>query len=97
VRVAAALVITRRNFFPELPWGELVVSTVLPLAVGVTIALGAQEIGVGQVQGWGHLIAFYAAMGAVVVAATVAMTALTGSGRIILAQTYLSLRSSLKR
>ena len=97
VRVAAALVMTRRNFFPELPWGELVVSTVLPLAAGISIALAAQVIGVGHIQGWVHLIAFYAALGAAVAAATVAMTALTGSGRKILFQVNLSLRSSLKR
>jgi O-antigen/teichoic acid export membrane protein len=96
VRFAAALVITRRNFFPQLPWGELVVSAVLPLAVGLSIALAAQGIGVGHVLGWIHLIALYAALGAAVVVATVAMTALTGSGRKILSQTYLSLRSSLK-
>lgn len=96
-RVAAALVITHRNFFPQLPWGELVVSSVLPLAVGVSIALAAQGFGVGHIQGWVHLIAFYAVLGAAVVAATIAVTALTGSGRKILMQTYLSLRSSLKR
>ena len=95
VRVAAALVITRRNFFPQLHWGELVVSSVLPLAVGLSIALATQAIGLGQILGWIHLALLYAALGSVVVMASIMMTALTGSGRKILSQTYLSLRSNL--
>ena len=34
VRVAATLVVTRRGFFPQLHWGQLLVSSVLPLAIG---------------------------------------------------------------
>ena len=96
-RVAVSLVITQRNFFPQLHWGELVVSSVLPLAVGISIALAAQGIGMGNIHGWIHLIALYATLGTAVVAATVAMTALAKSGRKILSQTYLFLRSSLRR
>lgn len=95
VRVAAALTITRRNFFPSLPWGELVVSTVVPMVAGVSIALAAREAGIGHTLGWVYLIAVYAALGVAVVATTVAITALTSSGRKILLQAYLSLRSSL--
>jgi O-antigen/teichoic acid export membrane protein len=97
VRVAAALIITRRNFFPGLSWGELVVSTVVPMVAGVSIALAARETGVGQTLGWAYLVAVYATLGASVVAATVAITALTSSGRKILVVAYLSLRSSLNR
>ena len=95
VRVAAALVITRRNFFPQLSWGELVVSSVLPLVVGLSIALATQAIGLGQIPGWIHLITLYAALGAVVVVAAVSVSALSEAGRKILSQTYLSLRSNL--
>nr|WHW29462.1 hypothetical protein [uncultured bacterium] len=97
VRVAAALFVTRHYFFPRLPWAELFVSTVFPVAAGTAIAIAAQAVGVGQVQGWIHLIALYAALGASVVATIAAVTALTGSGRNILSQVYLSLRSSLNR
>lgn len=96
VRVAAGVIITRRDFFPQLPWSELLLCAVLPLAVGMSIALAAQRVGVGHIQGWVHLIALYTALSAAVLVAVVAMTALTGSGREILVQTYLSLRSSLK-
>lgn len=97
VRVAAALIVTRRHFFPQLHGSELIVSTVLPLVAGAAIALAAQGIGVGHVQGWIHLIVVYAALGTAVVATVVAMTALTGSGRHILSEVYVSLRSSVKR
>lgn len=94
VRVAAALIMTRRNFFPSLPWGDLVVSTVFPMIAGVSIALGARGIDVGQTPGWVYLIAVYVALGAAVVATTIAITALTSSGRKIMMLAYLSLRSS---
>jgi O-antigen/teichoic acid export membrane protein len=87
VRFAAAFVITRRDFFPQLSWGELVVSAVVPLVVGLSIALAVQTIGVGYVQGWFDLVVFYVVLGASVVVATIVVTALTGSGRKLLALT----------
>lgn len=92
-RIAASLVVTRRQFFPQLGWGELLVSTVLPLAVGVGLALGVHSSGYAQAQHWASLIAQYAGLAALVLASTLTASMLTPSGRDIVARTLVSLRA----
>lgn len=95
VRVAFALLITRRSFFPQLGWGELIVSTVVPVAAGVGVALAARGAGVGQAVGWVQLLALYAALGVAVVGLSIAATAISANGRKILSRAYGPLRASL--
>ena len=92
-RVAASLVVTRLQFFPQLGWGELLVSSVLPLAVGVALALGVHQTGYAQAHQWVSLIAQYAGLGALVLASTLLVSMLTPSGRDIIARTLASLRA----
>ena len=92
-RVAASLVVTRRQFFPQLGWGELLVSSVLPLAVGVALALGVHHTGYAQAHHWASLIAQYAGLAALVLASTLLLSMLTPSGRDIVARTLASLRA----
>ena len=92
-RVAASLVVTRRQFFPQLRWGELMVSLVLPLAIGVTVALGVHQSGYAQAHSWASLVAQYACVAALVLVATVLTSLLTLSGREFIATTRAALRS----
>ena len=92
-RVAASLVVTRRQFFPQLGWGELLVSSVLPLAVGVALAVGVHQTGYAQAHHWVSLIAQYAGLAALVLASTLLVSMLTPSGRDIVARTLASLRA----
>lgn len=93
-RVAVSLVVTRRQFFPHLRWGELLVSSVLPLAIGVALALGVHRLGYARAHNWMSLIAQYAGLAALVLAAIIVASMLTQSGRDIVARTRASLRSS---
>ena len=93
-RVAAALWLTRRRFFPSLPWGELMVSSVLPLAVGSVLALGLQAAGVGQVSSWPALIGSYAAIATTVLLATLALTLPWRVGREIVSRIATAMRRS---
>ncbi|MEO6362320.1 MAG: oligosaccharide flippase family protein [Caldimonas sp.] len=83
MRIAAALVVTRHTFFPGLAWADLVVSTILPVAVGVAVALGAQGLDLGDTASWIGAGLRYAAFAAVVLMATVLLTLATRSGRDI--------------
>ena len=91
-RVAASLLVTRRQFFPQLRWGELMVSSVLPLAIGVTVALGVYRSGYAQAQSWASLIAQYACVAVLVLVATVLASLLTRSGREFIATARAALR-----
>jgi O-antigen/teichoic acid export membrane protein len=84
VRVTAALVLTHRDFFPQLAWAELMTSTVLPVAAGVLLAVGALRLGVGEVHGLAQVAVLYVALATTVLAASVAGSALTDGGRKIL-------------
>lgn len=92
-RVTASLVVTRRQFFPQLGWSELLVSSVLPLAVGVALALGVHHTGYAQAHHWASLIAQYAGLAALVLASTLLLSMLTPSGRDIVARTLAALRA----
>ena len=83
VRVFAALLLTRRACFPELRWGELVVSTLVPVTVGSVIAVGAQALQLGRADTWLSAALLYAAFAAAVLAATIAVTLVARSGRRI--------------
>lgn len=83
-RVMASMVLTRRLFFTGLGWGELLVSTALPVLVGSGAALGAQSLVRLHANGWVELALFYAALSAAVIGACILVTSSTSSGRGIL-------------
>lgn len=91
-RVAAALWLTRRRFFPALAWTDLTVSSVLPLVVGSCIALALQAAQAGEVTNWFALVVSYAGIAAAVLLATLALTALSRTGRAIVARAAAALR-----
>lgn len=84
VRVSAALLITRRLFFPELTWAQLMVSTVLPVAVGAVIVAGGLYTSWAQPENWLTMLPVYAAISTLVLIANVLTSALTRTGREIL-------------
>jgi O-antigen/teichoic acid export membrane protein len=95
VRVLLALFITRREFFPELRWSELGVSTLLPLVVGTALALGAQALDLGRASTWLGIVLLYPTFAAAVLACTVLATLAARSGRRILKVTTASWIRSL--
>jgi len=82
-RIAAALLIARREFFPQARFEELLVGTVLPVAAGSTVAWLLYEVGM-EATSWPVLVAQYAASGAAVVAVACAASLLMPSGRRIM-------------
>jgi hypothetical protein len=89
LRLGAVVVIVRRVFFPHLALSELIISTVLPIGIGVLMAFGLQWLGVGRlVEGYAHLIALYAALAAAILAVIVTTSSITRSGRQIMLWTY---------
>lgn len=94
-RVAMGLVVTRRNFFPQLAWGALFVSTVLPLGVGIAIALAIYLMGDVGLMGWGRLVAGYAGIAALVLMFTVLMSLIFPSGRQIVVGAVRSIRTRI--
>ena len=96
VRIALALNLTRRDFFPDLDWRELFASTVLPIVCGCAVAVLLDAADVFQPAGWIALGVDYALAATAVLLVTIAVTAL-GGGRPILAQTWRSLRAAAGR
>jgi O-antigen/teichoic acid export membrane protein len=90
LRVGAALVVTRRDFFPGLGRGELGVSTVVPIAAGLVVALGAQHLGLGGAGTWLGAGLLYAVFAAAVLLLTLALTLAAPSGRQIVRLTAAS-------
>jgi O-antigen/teichoic acid export membrane protein len=90
-RQGAVLFVIRRHFFPDLTTGSLMVSTVLPLAIGVLIAFTGHALQVGNVQSWAHLIALYATLAGLILSAIVLASAVTRSGREIVLRIYAAL------
>jgi len=90
LRVGAALVVTRHDFFPALAWGELGVSTLLPIAAGTAVALGAWHLGLGVASTWLGAGLLYAVFAAAVLACTLVLTAAAPSGRQIVRLTAAS-------
>ena len=91
-RVAAALWLTRQRFFPALPWGDLIVSSVLPLAVGSGLALTLHAAGAGEVTSWVSLIGSYVSVAAAVLLATMALTLPWRTGREIVSRVATAMR-----
>ena len=96
MRIAMGLQITRRDFFPELGWSDLAVSTVLPLACGAAVALAVDAAGLFRPTSWIALGADYAAIAAIVLLTVTVATAL-GGGRSILSHAGRGLRSIAAR
>lgn len=93
IRVAAAIVVTRRSFFQHLTWRELLTSTVLPVVVGVACALGLHLLGLSDALGWTEFLAKYAAFSAVVLGVMLLFTSMVQCGRAILASVFHTLRA----
>ena len=91
-RVGAALWLTRRRFFPALPWSDLFISSVLPLAVGSTLALALHATTAGEFTSWASVVAGYVAVAAAVFLATLALTLPWRSGRAIVGRVVGALR-----
>jgi O-antigen/teichoic acid export membrane protein len=82
-RVGAALVVARREFFPQARIEELLVGMVLPIAVGSAVAWLLYEAGM-EASSWPVLVAQYVASGAAVVAVACSVSLLAPSGRRIM-------------
>lgn len=95
VRLAAALAVTRRVFFPHLSWSGLTVSTVLPAGMGVLLAVVAQRLAYGEAQDVVQLVVRYVALAVVILAGTITASALTPDGREILSRAYVALRNQI--
>lgn len=91
VRVAAALIITRREFFPGTSLQDLLVGSVLPIAAGSVVAWLVYEAGI-EAANWPSLTMEYVAIGAAVVAVSCAMSALLPSGRLIMGHAVAAVR-----
>jgi O-antigen/teichoic acid export membrane protein len=93
VRLAAALVQTKRDFFPFLSWADLSTSTVVPLAAGTFVAIVTDVAGAGEVRSWFHLVAIYVALSISVLILTLTLTSLTDNGRRVVSALLRALRS----
>jgi O-antigen/teichoic acid export membrane protein len=91
-RVAAALIQTKRDFFPFLTWLELSISTVVPLLAGIVVAIVTDVIGPGEIQSWIHLVGVYVALSASVLIVAVVLTSLNGNGRMVVGAVLRTLR-----
>jgi O-antigen/teichoic acid export membrane protein len=80
-RVMASMVLTRRLFFPGLGWGELFVSTALPVLVGVGIALVGRNFANLRADGWLELVALYAALSVGIFVVGILAAGVTSAGR----------------
>lgn len=96
LRVSAGLVITRRSLFTKLSWGELAVSSVLPLTTAVVLSLIAHASGIFSRFEWVGIFLVYGVLSMVVLCVIVALTLLSKAGRDILFQTFQSLRATFK-
>lgn len=96
-RVVAALFVIRREFFPQLQWIDLLVSSVLPLAIGVAIALGVDYLGYAGAQDWPRFAAAYIGLAALVLTGSLLASVTVPGGRAIVASVFSSLRANLGR
>ena len=92
VRVVVSLFVTRRLFFPALPWTDLFVSTVLPVLVGTGVVMIGHHTAWTRPDNWFTLLPAYAALGASVLLINVLAGAATQAGRDILQQVASALR-----
>ena len=81
-RVALALVFARKRVFSLVPWSPLLISSMLPLGVGIGLAGAATAWAApGRIDNWPVLAVAYIAMALAVALAGLAATALTAFGR----------------
>ena len=93
VRVALSLSFARSRLFSFVPWGQLLVSTVLPLGVGLSIAgVFAVSVPLTAIAGWLVLGGAYVAMAAAVTLAGLVLTAMSAFGRGLIRELALARR-----
>ena len=85
-RVAAAILLTRRLFFPELDRGLLWIATLVPLVAGCAVSLVIDASGAAMVSTWPGVVLAYVAIAAAVFLATLALTLPWPGGRAIVAR-----------
>lgn len=93
VRVIIAMAWVRRDLFPQIGWSTLIACTGMPMLAGVAIALGLAYAGRGLVLSWWAVILLYPVIAASIAFTSIALTSLSGAGRVILA----ALKSSLRQ
>ena len=91
-RVVAAIVLTRRLFFPDLEWGLLAIATLLPLVAGSAVSLAVDASGAALVSNWPAVVLGYVAVAAAVLLATLALTLPWPGGRAIVGRVLAAIR-----
>ncbi|HJW53036.1 MAG TPA: oligosaccharide flippase family protein [Burkholderiaceae bacterium] len=90
-RVAAALIVARRDFFPDAHLEELLVGAVLPVAAGTAVAWLLYAAGMGAAS-WPSLAAQYAAGASAVVIVACGASSFAPSGRQIMRSAVAAIR-----
>jgi O-antigen/teichoic acid export membrane protein len=92
VRVALSIWLIHNRFFVSMRYLDLIVSSLLPLAAGIGVALLLFIVGAGQVSGWYTLILFYTFAAVVVLVVVLLLTVPWRVGREILTRLRYSLQ-----
>ncbi|MGE8358266.1 MAG: hypothetical protein ACN6N0_17930, partial [Microvirgula sp.] len=92
VRVAIAMYWTRIELFADMRSSEIIISTLVPLAVGVLVPVGLTLTHLGHVSSWWALIPAYAGMATLTILSTILLTMLFAEGRQILSRIHQALR-----